>query len=326
MIYTFFCRIIPWQNDNYSDHNGGLFRKDIKLKYCWLSCFIFLFLNVGVLVAQTQEQAASKSGIEQVVSEPEKPVVEKPVGIPIIEISDRAKKTHIALNKIKANLEPDSDILTIKEQLPRFLSSLKRSQSGWFYKSLNSLNTRKLQDLKQEWDTNLKKLNDWEDILSGRSRKLGEDNRQLEEMSELWQLTSESVIDKETPEAVQERVRSTLDKIKDIRTRLLENMKVALTFRDQISEKQLEITKLTGLIKDAESQSRTQLFARDSLPLWKTFQAGEDSLNFGNQIRDSFANTLRMNMAYYRAHIRTPFSAHNHFCGVIGIYDLFLST
>jgi small-conductance mechanosensitive channel len=77
-------------------------------------------------------------------------------------------------------------------------------------------------------------------------------------------------------------------------------MDVSLTFRDQISEQQLEITKLIGLINDAEAQSRKHLFAHDSLPLWKTFQAGGDSLNFGSQIRDSFADSLKMNMEYYR--------------------------
>ena len=36
------------KNSNFSDHFGGLFRKDIKLKYCWLiCCFIFLFLCAG---------------------------------------------------------------------------------------------------------------------------------------------------------------------------------------------------------------------------------------------------------------------------------------
>jgi len=123
-----------------------------------------VFLFTGVLAAQTQdhaapqtgtEQPATKTGIEQEISEPEKveqqePEPEKHVVIPVMEISDRAKETHIALNKIKANLEPSPDLLTIKEELPRFLYSLKRSKSGWFYKSLNSLNTRKLQNLRQE--------------------------------------------------------------------------------------------------------------------------------------------------------------------------------
>ncbi|MHC4322627.1 MAG: hypothetical protein ACYST3_10170, partial [Planctomycetota bacterium] len=81
-----------------------------------MSCFIFLFFSAGVLSAQIQEQTVPQSGTEKKGTVPEKPVPEEaeiPVGIPIMEISDRAKETHITLNKIKANLEPDSDILTI---------------------------------------------------------------------------------------------------------------------------------------------------------------------------------------------------------------------
>jgi small-conductance mechanosensitive channel len=266
-----------------------------------LSCFIFLFFSAGVLSAQTQEQTVPQSGTEKKVTVHEEAEAEIPAGIPITEISKRAQKAHIALNNIRSNLEPTSDILTIKEQLPRFLYSLKRSQSGWFYKSLNSLNTRKLQDLKQEWDINLKKLDDWENILSGRSRKLGEDNRQLEEMSKLWQLTSESTIAGDAPEVIRNRVRSTLDNINDIRTTYLEIIKKLLTFQDQISEQQLEITKLIGLISEAETQSRKYLFARDSLPLWKGIKAEDANLNFGSQLSESCVSFILINWGYIQA-------------------------
>ncbi len=171
------------------------------MKYCWLICFIFLFLCVGVLVAQTQEQTTPQPDTGQEVSEPEKPEPEKPAGIPIIEISDRAQKHRITLNQISTNLEPVADILTIKQQLPSFLNSLKRKRSGWFYESLNRLTTRKLQQLSQEWNIFLNKLNGWGNKLAKRSQALEEDNSQLEEMADLWQLTSESAIGEEIPEA-----------------------------------------------------------------------------------------------------------------------------
>ncbi len=277
------------------------------MKNCWWSCcFIFLFLYAGVLFAQTQEQAAPQSDTGQEVSEPEKqapekPEPEKPAGIPITEISQSAQETRIALNKISTNLEPVADLLTIEERLPRFLNSLKRKRSGWFYESLNRLTTRKLQELSQEWNLLLNKLNGWENKLATHSKTLEEDNSQLEEMTALWQLTSESASGKETPEAIQERVKLTLDQIQDIKTRLLENMKVTLTFRDQISVQQLKIAKLIGLIKDAEAQTRKHLFVRDSPSLWKAIQAEKDSLNFGSQIRDSSTNTFQMNTVYFQA-------------------------
>ena len=289
------------KNDNDADCIWRLFRNGIRLKYCGLSCFIFVFLYTGVLVAQVPEKVVPQSDTGQVISEPEKAEPEKPVGISIMKVSDRAKETHIALNKIKANLEPDSDILTIKEQLPRFLYSLKRSRSGWFYKSLKSLNTRKLLNLKQEWAANLKKLNSWEDILSGRSKALGEDNRQVEEMSALWQITSESVSDSEVPEVIRNRISSTLGDITDIRTANLETIKKLLTLLDRVSEQQLEITKLIGLISEAETQSRKQLFARDSSPLWEGVMAEDANLNLGSQIGDSCVNFILINWEYIQA-------------------------
>jgi small-conductance mechanosensitive channel len=243
-----------------------------------------------------------QSDTEQEVSEPEKPKPEKPAGITITEISKHAQEDRITLNKISTDFEPDADILEIKQQLPLFLHSLKKLRSGRFYESLNRMTTRKLQELNQEWSIHLDKLKDWENKLAKRSEMLEEHSRQLKEMEDLWQITRdrELTIEGETPEAILERIKATLDHIKDIKSRFLEYMDVSLTFRDQISEQQLEITKLIGLINDAEAQSRKHLFAHDSLPLWKTFQAGGDSLNFGSQIRDSFADSLKMNMEYYR--------------------------
>ncbi len=271
------------------------------MKKCWLICFISLFLYAGVLSAQTKDQATPQTGTEQAITKPEKAEPEKSVGISIMEVSDRAKETNITLNKIKANLEPDSDILTIKEQLPRFLYSLKRSRSGWFYKSLKSLNTRKLLNLKQEWATNLNKLNAWEEILSGRSKALGEDNRKVEEMSALWEITSESASVSEVPEVIRNRVRSTLDDISDIRTANLESIKRLLTLLDRVSEQQLEITKLIGLISEAEAQSRKYLFARDSLPLWDGIKAEDAELHFVSQIGDSCVNFILINWEYIQA-------------------------
>ncbi|MHC4267487.1 MAG: mechanosensitive ion channel family protein [Planctomycetota bacterium] len=246
-----------------------------------------------------------QSDTEQKVSEPEKPELEKPepekpVGIQITEISKRAQEDRITLNKISANLEPDAGILTIKEQLPSFLYSLKSLRSAWFYESLRRMTTRKLQELSQKWNIHLNKLNDWEKKLAKRTKRLEEDKSQLKEMDDLWQITRKLTIDAEIPHAIEERIEASLGQIKDIETRLLKQMNVSLTYRDLISEQQLEITKLIGLIQDAEVKSRKQLFVRDSPPLWKIFQEEGERLKLGSQILDSFANSLKMNMAYYR--------------------------
>ena len=111
----------------------------IRLKYCWLSCFIFMFLYTGVLVAQTQVTAVPQPAAGQEVSESEKQVPEKPVqgkpdpekpeGIPVLEISSRSQKTRIVLNKISSNLDSVADILIIKRKLPKFLHVLSNKRT-----------------------------------------------------------------------------------------------------------------------------------------------------------------------------------------------------
>ncbi|MFV1977204.1 MAG: mechanosensitive ion channel domain-containing protein, partial [Candidatus Scalindua sp.] len=262
-----------------------------------------MFLYTGVLVAQTQVTAVPQPATGQEVSEPEKPEPEKPAGIPILEISSRSQKTRIVLNKISSNLDSVADILTIKRKLPKFLNTLNYKRSSWVYNSLDKLTARKLEQLSQEWNISLNKLNNWEKMLTDRSETLEKDHRQLEEMDNLWQLTSKSAIAGKAPEVIQKRVKSTLDKIKDINTRLSESMTLTLTLQDQISERQLTVGKLIDQIKDAEAQSKKQLFARGNLPLWKAFRAEEDILAFGDHIRKSTTNALQMNEVYFKANI-----------------------
>ncbi len=296
------------KDNNSDDYRGKFIKKSTWLKSFFLTCIMLLFSHAGVLSVQTLGQAIPNVGIgkEKEVSPPEKQEsvkleIEKPAGIPITEISVKAKETHITLNKTKANFEDDSDILPIKEQLPQFINSLKRSQSSWFHVSLNSLSTRKLQDLKQEWVANLEKLNKWEDILSERSRKFEEDYTQLEKISELWQITSETAIFSEAPEVIKNRIETTLNDIIVVNDIITECIKELLTIQDQIPEQQLEITKLISLISEAETHSRKHLFARDKLPLWKNITAEDTRLDFGNQISESCVSFIKINWGYIQA-------------------------
>ncbi|MDR4508570.1 MAG: hypothetical protein MRJ65_10115 [Candidatus Brocadiaceae bacterium] len=266
------------------------------MKNCLWCCFVVMFFSADALHAQIQDQVVPQSVVGKEVSEPE-----KPKGIPTIEISSRAQQTRIALNKLRGSLEHVSDILTIQEQLPSLLYSLQRLRSSWLYKSLNSLSTRKLQDIDNEWTIHLEKLNAWEGKLSGRTGELEENNRQLNEMEELWLITREVVVKNEAPEVILERVQSTLDEIKEIKAVYSERIKDLLIYQDKISEQQLEIKKLISLINRAEAQSRKHLFARSSLPLWKAVQADDARLNFVSQIRLSCTGFVLMNMDYIQS-------------------------
>lgn len=178
---------------------------------------------------------------------------------------------------------------------------MNKLRTSWIYLSLNNLTTRKLQKLSHDWNTQLNKLKQWEETLVERSELLDEDIRQLDEMAVIWRLTFDTAIAKDAPEVIQERAKTTLDQISDTKTKITEEIKVLLTFRDQISEQELEVTKLIGLIGNAEAQSKTQLFVRDSPPIWKAIQDFEGIQRLGSQILVSTLNFFNMNREYFHA-------------------------
>ncbi|NOR65626.1 MAG: mechanosensitive ion channel, partial [Candidatus Scalindua sp.] len=282
------------KHGNDADCSGNLLRKDKRLKFCFWICIIIVFSCSSVLSAQTIGLPKPQTDTEQKISEPE-----KAVAIPITKISDRAQETYIVLNKIDADLEINTELQTINEQLPLFLASMNRERSSWIYQSLNSLSTRKLQKLHHDWNMQLNTLKTWKEPLLERSEILEEDSRQIEEMTGLWKITGESAVTSEAPEIIHERTKSTLDQIRQIKTKIIEQIRVLLTFKDQIAEQELEITKLIGLIQNAETHSRTKLFMYNSPPLWKAFQVVDGTPGFGRQIFESWAYFLKMNKEYF---------------------------
>ena len=85
------------KHGNDADCSGNLLSKDKRLKFCFWISIIIVFLYSSVLSAQTIELPKPQTETEQKIPEPE-----KPAGIPITEVSDRAQETNITLNKIKA--------------------------------------------------------------------------------------------------------------------------------------------------------------------------------------------------------------------------------
>jgi small-conductance mechanosensitive channel len=191
--------------------------------------------------------------------------------------------------------------IVIEEELPLILDSLKVLRSQPVYDSLNSVPPRTLQNLIQEWTIYLNKLEGWEKVLLTRSQALEEQKNQVQEMSATWAITAEAAIAEEAPEAIRERIESTLSVIDSVETGLVERINILLVLQNRISKQQIEISELISQIRNSEAQLRTRLFVRDSPPLWEAFRAGEDSLHFGAQFRESWQGFFRANMAFVRA-------------------------
>jgi len=250
---------------------------------------LILLLSLNFSSAQqTSNQATTEEVEETKALEP----------IPITEITSRADETVSNLNKIEADSEPISSIVSIEEQVQGTLDSLKILMTNPILEKLDELNLRILQNLNQEWTLYFKQLEGWKEALQGRTQELETQSHNLKELQEVWQLTSELAKNEKAPRAIRERVTSILERIKSADKKVSGRLNGLLVLQNQISKEQIKINELIDLIKKNEKETRKLLFVIDSPPLWEAFQTDRDSLEITSQIHESWAELIRANIAF----------------------------
>jgi small-conductance mechanosensitive channel len=253
-----------------------------------IAILIFPLLINFSSAQQTSNQATSEEVKETNDLEP----------IPITEITSRADETVSNLNKIEADSERKSSIVSIEEQVQEALDSLKILMKNPVLEKLDELNLRILQNLNQEWTLYFKQLEGWKEALQGRTQELETQSHNLKELQEVWQLTSELAKNEKAPRAIRERVTSILERIKSADKKVSGRLNSLLVVQNQISQEQIKINEIIDRIKKNEKETRKQLFVIDSPPLWVAFQADRDSLEITSQIRESWTELIRANIAF----------------------------
>ena len=247
---------------------------------------IILVLSNGVIAQSEKKEQAKKT--EQETSE-----INEPKAIPITDIPSHADKVYQYLKELETELKPESDIINIEKEIPKALDSLKTLKTDSKYQHLSSLSPRELQSLAQEWSLYLARLNDAEQILLKRSRFLEQKKSHIQKLSVQWSATSELVQASEAPEAILNRVKSTVIGIDTMQNILIERINALLVLENQLSKAKIEITDIVSRINVAESQLRTQLFVLDSPTLWEAFTVEGDTAGVVEHISQSWDNFYR---------------------------------
>ena len=247
---------------------------------------ILLVLFNGVIAQNKKKEQTKKT-------EQESPQVKEPEAISITEIPSLADEAYQYLKKLEKDLKPEADIIRIKKEIPQALDSLKILSSDSIYHNLSSLSPRSLQGLAQEWSLYLERLNDAEQVLLKRSHFLEQEKARIQKLSDEWSATSEAVRSGETPEAILERVESTVVGIDTMQALLSERINALLVLENLVSKAKIKINDTINRINTTESQLRTQLFVHDSPTLWEAFIVEGDTASVVDHIYQSWNNFSR---------------------------------
>jgi len=257
-----------------------------------LAALLFLvalaFLPPVCLLAaqQSPPAAAPDPGAEQPPSEPEVPEV-----IPVTEVSSKAEVALKSLRNISKRAEQDPEIESIQTKLAELEEELEVPEEGQRQEDLLRTNLRSLLELQRVWEAHRALFEKWEKTLASRTKGLEADRTTLGGMRELWERSREAAVEGEAPEAVLERIDSTLQAIDETDPVIAERRDSVLTFQDQLARQSVRVGEHLELIGAAAQEMRGRIFILDSPPIWSvTVEGTGDSL--GQDIAASWSAAL----------------------------------
>jgi len=216
---------------------------------------------------QTPAQAPAKASAEAPAQTPAS--APEVVAIPLVDISQRAEQTTLILSKTTEALSQSAIIARIEEQLPEIQESIQNRRES-LVRTLGIGGSRgRIAEAADEWNQTHAMIGRWRQALTPKLNDIKTSVELLDREHETWKLTRDAALKESAPEAILGRIRSTLDQIDQVSASARQMQASLLTLQDQIVQQDLLITEELDRIAAVQRENRSDLFQRDSPPLWR---------------------------------------------------------
>ena len=202
----------------------------------WVSLLTSALLALNALPAPVNAQQGvpeqadpSQTPDQESTTDPQAPEPAEPKAIDPSEIAPRAEEAAGRLREIREMLAPVPAIAEIEEAIPALEQDIQGLQSE-SDALIEDPSSRALTSLRGRWASLAGMLGEWQPILQQRCDALHEARKEMEALLSLWENTS----DGEAPDALRERIRSTLSEIRTVGRDLTETLDGALTLQNRI--------------------------------------------------------------------------------------------
>jgi potassium efflux system protein len=245
--------------------------------------------------AESSQQVPSASGT---------PVPEDH-SIPLPQIADRADELDRWLREITGQLTPEADLLYWEEEAKNQSEDLRASVNQVNELLVSKPTTLELQNEQRFWRILSQKYVGERELLTPRAAELEKQIRFLDQQQVDWQATWDQIHQRTEIKAVVDRTGQELDLIRDTRTSLQKQLNLVLTLQTQVSQLDRQISDVLSRVQDARDRSRSRLFERDSLPLWK--------------VHELRTVDLAVQTGFLRSFLTTSEFLHAHKFGILSI-------
>ena len=262
-------------------------------------------LSVPVAAQETPPVEASEPAAPAEAAPPPPP---KP--IPVSDIASSAEAATGALREIRSQLDPLPDVTTIEQNLSFVVETVDELERQTEARDLNAMTPDFLEDLRRQWSRQQSALQKSQDVLTARAERLGEWKDELSTMRDVWTLTKSAAAEQQDlPETVMTRVDSVLAEIEDVEAQLNERRSAVLTLQGKNSQELSGVGAEIAAVDAAFQESRTRLFSKQGVPIWKSFSEEGEKEPLATQFKSVWQKNVS-DLAEFGVDYRIPIRFH----------------
>ena len=238
---------------------------------------------------------------------PETPPAPEPAApqkIVASEVPVRAAGVSTELRKIRERVAPSDNVDEVMQQFQDRSENLQALFEAPELARLEYQSARVIDNLHQVWVAERNLLTDWQAGLQTRVGALSRERERLLELRAPWRLTLEQAGENELPDAIVERLRSTLADIDAVDKAILDRRNLILTAQNTLSEQSVRIDEVLSELARMRGRKDVRIFATDSVPLWHLFRQTDESGvdDVTEQVESAWKSSLELLGIYIAAH------------------------
>ena len=298
------------------------------------TCFVavaLLFASFATFIRRVQAQtpAVQSSSSNSAKQSPENAAPAVPPAqtvdqtIPLPQIADRAEELDHLLREITSQLIPKSELQELQTKAAEQAAEIRRRALETRDLLAGDPTSLDLEDEQRYWRSRSLEYAAERKLLTLRAGKLGEQIQTLEAQQPEWVATWIQIHKSPGIEAIVDRIKQQLDKIRAAKSQAQEQLNVVLSVQNQVSQQDQQISDILRRVRQVRERERGRLLELSGRPLWEASDAQRLERNIGPSFRRSFDRSFAGAKEFVGAHKLATFSvATVYLLALLGVFKL----
>jgi potassium efflux system protein len=257
-----------------------------------LRAAVFAAALIALAPGAARPQGAPESTAPEEAAKPE-----PPQPIPLAEVATRAQALEGRLRELAKEGETGDLEANLTTALPELVQRLGEREAALGKTLAATRSLAELDALAISWRQTQKRIAEQSQPLEKRIEQLDTRLAELDRLAAVWSVTAEQLRAAGAPPEVLERVAATRKRIAETRSGLQEGRNRLLQLESRLGELESRVETSLARIDEANQAILSQIFARDSEPLWLA-RPGSDYARAWEELRSRTTTSASEVLAY----------------------------